>query len=138
MRRINLAAVLVAVSLAFGGCAQLETLRSVVALGTATITNPVTKEMEAQIELGFDAALQILLSYRRACIDGTADKNCRRNIEAIQPYTRQAKPLIAQLRTFVDKNDQVNAVVVYNQLVALYGNLKASAAAVGMNIGALP
>ena len=124
--------------LVLGGCAQLQTLQNVAKFATATITNPVTKEMEAQIELGFDAGLQVLLAYRRACIAGTADVNCRRNIEVIQPYTRQAKPLIAQLRQFVDTNDQVNAVVVYNQLVALYGNLKSSAAAVGMNIGGLP
>ena len=135
MRRILAS---IAVVLALGGCAQLQTLQNVAKFATATISNPVTKEMEAQIELGFDAALQILLSYRRACIAGNADVNCRRNIEVIQPYTRQAKPLIAQLRSFVDNNDQVNAVVAYNQLVALYGNLKTSAAAVGMNIGSLP
>jgi len=130
--------IVLALTLSLGACAQLQTLQNVAKFATATITNPVTKEMEAQIELGFDAALQILLSYRRACIAGTADVNCRRNIEIIQPYTRQAKPLIAQLRSFVDNNDQVNATVAYNQLVALYGNLKRSAAEVGMNIGSLP
>jgi uncharacterized protein YceK len=135
MRKIALALIL---SLSLAGCAQLQTLQNIAKSATATITNPVTKEMEAQIELGFDAALQILLSYRRACIAGTADVNCRRNIEVIQPYTRQAKPLIAQLRSFVDNNDQVNATVAYNQLVALYGNLKRSAAEVGMSVGSLP
>ncbi len=135
MRKIVLALVL---SLSLAGCAQLQTLQNIAKFATATITNPVTKEMEAQIELRFDAALQVLLAYRRACIAGTADVNCRRNIEIIQPYTRQAKPLIAQLRSFVDDNDQVNATVAYNQLVALYGNLKRSAAEVGMNIGGLP
>ena len=135
MRRIF---AFMAIVLTLGGCAQLQTLQNVAKFATATITNPVTKEMEAQIELGFDAALQVLLAYRRACIAGTADINCRRNIEVIQPYTRQAKPLIAQMRGFVDNNDQVNATVAYNQLVALYGNLKRSAAEVGMNIGSLP
>ena len=135
MKRLVLALTVV---FALGGCAQLQTLQNVAKFATATITNPVTKEMEAQIELGFDAGVQILLAYRRACIAGTADKNCRRNIEVIQPYTRQAKPLIAQLRSFVDSNDQVNAVVVYNQLVTLYGNLKTTAANLGMDIGALP
>jgi len=130
--------IVLALTLSVAGCAQLQTLQSLAHFSTATISNPVTKEMEAQIELGFDAAIQILLSYRRACIAGNADVNCRRNIEVIQPYTRQAKPLIVQLRSFVDNNDQVNAVVAYNQLVGLYGNLKASAAAVGMNVGSLP
>jgi hypothetical protein len=135
MRRIIASLILV---LTLSGCAQLQTLQNIAQFATATIANPVTKEKEAQIELGFDAALQILLSYRRACIAGTADVNCRQNIEIIQPYTRQAKPLIAQLRSFVDNNDQVNATVAYNQLVALYGNLKRSAAEVGMNVGSLP
>ena len=127
-----------AIALALSGCAQLQTLQNVAQFATATVSNPVTPLMEAQIELGFDTAVQLLLTYRRACIAGTADVNCRRNIEVIQPYTRQAKPLIVQLRSFVDNNDQVNAVVAYNQLVGLYGSLKTSAANVGMNVGSLP
>lgn len=132
------AILVIALALSLGACAQLQTLQNVAKFATATITNPVTKEMEAQIELGFDAGVQILLAYRQACIEGKADVNCRRNIEIIQPYTKQAKPLIAQLRSFVDNNDQVNATVAYNQLVSLYGNLKRSAAEVGMNVGSLP
>ena len=135
MRKIILA---ITLSLSLGACAQLQTLQNIAHFATATVNNPVTPAMEAQIELGFDAAVQILLTYRRACIDGNADVNCRRNIEIIQPYTIQAKPVIARLRSFVDNNDQVNAVVAYNQLVGLYGNLKTSAAAVGMNVGSLP
>jgi hypothetical protein len=135
MRKILIA---LALSLSIGGCAQLQTLQNIAHFATATVSNPVTPEMEAQIELGFDAAVQILLTYRRACIAGTADVNCRQNIEIIQPYTRQAKPLIVKLRSFVDNNDQVNAVVAYNQLVGLYGSLKTSAASVGMNVGSLP
>lgn len=135
MRRILTS---LAVVLALGGCAQLQTLQNVAHLATASVNNPVTPEMEAQIELGFDTALQILLTYRRACNAGTADVNCGRNIALIQPYTRQAKPLLVRLRTFVDGNDQVNAIVAYNQLRGLYGDLKTSAASVGMNIGGLP
>lgn len=135
MRKIIIALTL---SLSLAGCAQLQTLQNIAHFATATVNNPVTPAMEAQIELGFDAAVQILLTYRRACIAGNADLNCRRNIEIIQPYTTQAKPVIARLRSFVDNNDQVNAVVAYNQLVGLYGSLKTSAAAVGMNVGSLP
>jgi len=135
MRRILAS---LAIVLVLGGCAQLQTLQNIAHFATATVNNPVTPAMEAQIELGFDAAVQILLTYRRACIRGEADVNCRQNIEIIQPYTREAKPLIARLRSFVDSNDQVNAVVAYNQLVGLYGSLKTSAASVGMNVGSLP
>jgi len=127
-----------AVSLTLGGCAQLQMLGTAVSLGTASIANPVTKAREAQIEAGFDAAVQLLLAYRRACIAGTADKNCRQNIALIQPYTRQAQVMIGQLRVFVDKNDQVNAVVVFNQLAALYSDMKSVAATAGVNVGSLP
>ena len=54
--------------LVLGGCAQLQTLQNVAKFATATITNPVTKEMEAQIELGFDAGLQVLLAYKAPLI----------------------------------------------------------------------
>jgi hypothetical protein len=45
------------------------------------------------------------------------------------------KPLIVQLRSFVDNNDQINAAVVYNQLRALYVNVKATASQLGINLG---
>lgn len=121
--------------LSLGGCAQLQAVSQGISLATKTITNPVTKEEEAKIELAMDTALQLLLTYRRACIAGNADVNCKANIRMLQPYTRAAVPLLAQLRSFVDNNDQINASVVYNQLTALYVNLKAAAQSVGVNVG---
>lgn len=131
--RKYLAIALVALSL--GGCAQLQAVTQGISLVTKTVTNPVTREEEAKIELAMDTALQVLLTYRRACIADNADKNCRANIEMLQPYTKAAVPLIKQLRGFVDNNDQINASVVYNQLTALYVNLKAAATSVGVNVG---
>lgn len=131
----TLAALMLVTSLALGGCAQLSAISQGISLATKTIANPVTKADEAKIELAMDTALQLLLTYRRACLAGNADKNCRANIQMLQPYTRAAVPLIAQLRDFVDKNDQINAAVVYNQLTALYVNLKAAAQSVGVNVG---
>jgi PBP1b-binding outer membrane lipoprotein LpoB len=125
MRKILL---IVALSLSLTGCASLQ-------LATKTIDNPVTRTQEAEVELILDSAIQGLKTYKKACVDGAADVNCRANIARIQVYTRQVKPLVAQLRSFVDTNDQVNAIVVYNQLTALYTNIKAAAAAVGVNVG---
>lgn len=128
---------LIIVGLAFSvaGCAQLQAIDNGISLATASITNPVTKTKEAQIELAFDTGVQVLLTYKRACVAGSADVNCKANIRAIQVYTRQAGPMIAQLRSFVDNNDQVNAIVVYNQLTNLYVNFKTAAANVGVNVG---
>lgn len=133
MRKVALALIL---SLSLGACAQLQAVTSGISLATKTITNPVTKTEEAQVELALDTAVQALLAYRKACIAGTADKNCRTNIAQIQAYTRQIPPLVAQLRSFVDNNDQINASVVYNQLTALYTNLKSAATQLGVNLGA--
>lgn len=131
MRKIFLVFVL----LALPGCASISAVTQGISLATKTITNPVTKEEEAKIELAMDTALQLLLTYKRACKAGNADANCRTNIAMLQPYTRAAIPLIGQLRSFVDNNDQINAAVVYNQLTALYTNLRTAAQSVGVNVG---
>lgn len=123
------------VALSLGGCAQLSAVSQGISLATKTITNPVTKEDEAKVELAMDTALQVLLVYKRACVAGTADVHCKTNIAMLQPYTRAAVPLLHQLRGFVDNNDQINASVVYNQLTSLYVNLKAAAQSVGVNVG---
>jgi hypothetical protein len=122
-------------ALSLGGCATLEAVTTGISLATKSIANPVTKTEEAQIELALDTAVQALLTYKRACIAGSADVHCKANIAQIQAYTRQVPPLVAQLRTFVDNNDQVNATVVYNQLAALYTNVKGAAAQLGVSLG---
>lgn len=127
--------IIIGLSLSLGACAQLQTLSTGISLATKTITNPVTKNEEAQIELALDAVIDGLRAYKKACIQGTADKNCKINIAQIQVYTRQIKPLVIQLRGFVDNNDQINASVVYNQLTALYTNIKGAALNLGINIG---
>jgi hypothetical protein len=130
----KLAFIILAALLA-GGCAQLQAIGTGISLATKSIANPVTKAEEAQVELALDTAVQALLVYKRACVAGSADKNCKMNIAQIQAYTRQVPSLVAQLRTFVDNNDQVNASVVYNQLTALYTNVKSAAASLGVSLG---
>ena len=137
MKRLVLVSAL-GLALIAGGCSTLQNIGSGISLVTASVTNPVTPAREAEIEAAIDTAITALNGYRNACIQGTADKSCRVNIAAIQKYTRQMPPLISQLRSFVDNNDQINANVVYNQLLALYSNFKTTAANLGYNVGALP
>jgi hypothetical protein len=129
-------------SVSLSGCAgtmeKLQAVSAGLSLITKSIANPVTKNEEAQIELAGDAVIDALRAYKKACEDGAVDKNCRANVAQIQVYTRQIKPLVAQLRTFVDKNDQLNASVVYNQLTDLYKNVKSVATNLGVNVGSLP
>lgn len=125
----------IAVAFGLSGCAQLSNITQGIGLVTKTITNPVTRQDEAKIELAFDAAVKVLVAYRRACLAAVADKNCKDNINQIRVYTLQAPPLIVQLRNFVDNNDQINARVVYNQLTLLYSNLKTAATNLGVGLG---
>lgn len=132
MKRLILAA---ALALSLGGCATFNAVTTGISLATKSIANPVTKAEEAQVELALDTAVQALKAYKQACIAGTADKNCRINIAQIQAYTRQVPVLVVQLRGFVDNNDQVNASMAFNQLVALYANVKKAAADLGVSLG---
>lgn len=127
-------------TLALGGCTSpgFQALVSGISLTTKSIANPVTKADETNVEIAFDGAVKLLLTYKADCIKGIADKNCRANIAQIQVYTTKMSPLITQLRGFVDNNDQINASVVYNQLVGLYTNAKTFASAAGVNVGSLP
>lgn len=127
---------IVLVTLSLGGCAQLSAVSGGLSLVTKTIQNPVTTQELYQIEASLRILTEALLTYRRACIAGSADLRCRENIEAIQPYTRQIPGLLAELRSFVKNDDQINAVVVYNRLSNLYTTVKASAVQLGVPTGA--
>lgn len=124
------------VALSLGGCAQLSAVSGGLSLITKTVQNPVTEKELYQIEASLRILTEALLTYRRACIAGSADLRCRENIAAIQPYTKQIPPMLTQLRMFVKNNDQINAVVIYNQLTQLYTNVKSSAAQLGVPLGA--
>ena len=126
--------IVLALTLSLGACAQLQAVGTGISLATKSISNPVTKTEEAQIELAMDSAIEALKTYKKACVAGSADVNCRANIAQIQVYTRQIKPLVIQLRNFVDNNDQVNATVIYNELTSLYANVKTIANNLGVKL----
>lgn len=133
MRKL-LATVLVTISL--GGCAQMQTASNLLTAATKTYDNPVTEQELYQIEASFRIAVEALLTYRRACLQGTADLRCRENIEAIHPYTKQIKPLLLELRQFVRTEDRVNGIVIYKRLANLYNTIITAASARGVNLGA--
>lgn len=127
--------IVLALSLSLGACAQWQAVTGALSIATKTIANPVTKDELYAVEATARILTEALLTYRKACLAGNVDKHCRQNIEAIQPYTRQVDPLLLQLRGFVKNNDQINAVVIYNQLTQLYRNVKSSAAQLGIPLG---
>lgn len=134
MRRINLAAALIAVSLSFGGCQFFGKLQTLQELGTASVQNPVTRDRLAKIEAGAVLVFAGLNAWRDACEAGTINATCREQIRAVQLWTRQIPPYLTELRRFVQNNDQVNAAVVFNQVVDIIGIVKGKAAENGVVI----
>ena len=134
MKKLLIAAALVC-AVTLGGCSTLQNLNTAIQLTTKSYTNPVTKDDLYKVESGVQIAFTALNAYKDSCAKGLVDKPCKANVAAIQVYTRQLPPLLSQLRSFVKNNDQINATVVYNQIVALIANFKQAAANVGINIG---
>ena len=124
-----------ALALALGGCAQLQAVGTALTIGTTTITNPVTPTRLNQMESAVTLVFAGLLTWKDACIRGAIPASCKQQIAAVQLYTRQIPPYLAQLRSFVKTNDQVNAVAVFNNLANLVDTIKSQAAAGGAPIG---
>jgi hypothetical protein len=132
MRKILLAATL-AFSLA--GCATLDTIQTAVQIGTASVANPVTPTRLNQVESTMTLVFAGLKAWKSSCRQGLIPADCRGQIAAVQVYTRRIPPYLAQLRSFVKNNDQVNAIAVFNSLTGLVATVRSQAAAAGVSIG---
>jgi len=122
-----------AISLA--GCATIKNIETAIQLGTASIANPVTKTRLNQMESAITILFGGLNAWKKTCQDGLIPQSCREQIGAVQVYTRQIPPYLAQLRAFVKNDDQINATVVFNNITTLIGTVKTQAAASGVNVG---
>jgi len=138
MRRIAHIAVtlslLAVLALPQGGCQFFGKLPTLVELGTASVANPVTNERLRKVEAGAVLVFAGLNAWRDACEAGTLNAGCVEQIRMVQVYTRQIPPYLARLRGFVKRNDQVNAAVVFNEVVDLIGIVKGKAAENGVAI----
>lgn len=125
-------------ALALAGCqtaAQvLDDIGNVTRLATVGVANPVTKQDLYNFENTMIVGFAALNAYKKACLKGAVDTNCRANIVAMQKYTRQIPPTLAQVRTFVKNNDTVNATTAYATLKNLYANFKAIAVANNLGV----
>lgn len=131
MRRIVLVIVL---GMSLAGCAGLQNASNAISVATKSIDNPVTNTELYEIEASLRIVMAGLVTYRRACLQGTVDKNCRSNILAIQPYTRQVPALLTELRDFVRSDDRVNAIVIYKRLTNIYTSITTEAATRGVSL----
>lgn len=132
MRNIFLSLML---ALSLAGCATFKNIETAVQLGTASIANPVTPTRLSQMENATILVFTGLNTWKASCAKGLIPPSCKNQIFTVQIYTRQIPPFLIRLRAFVKNNDQVNAVVVFNQLVDTISAIKAQAAASGQTIG---
>lgn len=128
-----IAVVLIAASL--GGCAQLQGVEAALNIGTATAANPVTPTRESQLEAGVTILFAALKTWKQSCVQGLINVQCKAQVAQVQVYTRQVPAYLVQLRSFVKNNDQINAIVLFNQITSLIATAKAQAAASGVNVG---
>jgi len=119
MRKIILA---ITLSLSLAGCATFKNIETAIQLGTASIANPVTKTRLNQMESAVTLVFAGLNAWKKSCQQGLIPPECRQHIAAVQVYTRQVPPYLAQLRQFVRNDDQVNATVVFNNLINDFRN----------------
>ena len=126
--------VVLAVSL--GGCEQLSMILDAVPKVTASVNNPVTKDMLNTVENGAIVVFAGLKAYKKACVELAVPQSCRGTIEKIKVYTKKLEIILPQLRAFVKDNDQVNAVMAYNAIVGLIADLKTEAGRANIQIGA--
>lgn len=135
VRASAIALVLSGISLTAGGCQYFQNLQSFLQIGTASITNPVTKDRLNQLEAAATIVFSGLNAWKQACQQGAIPDSCYDQIAQVQTYTRQIPPYLTQLRQFVKNNDQINATVIWNQISQIIDTVKAKAADNNVNIG---
>lgn len=138
MKRIIIALFL---SLSVAGCAgmpSLESLKTAVHFGTASVANPVTPTRLNQMENGLKVLFAGLNAWKRSCVQGIIPEVCKQQIRTVQVYTLQIKPYLAELRSFVKNNDQVNAVTVFNELTGIIATVRTKAAESGQSLPLAP
>lgn len=132
MRKIILASLL---ALSLAGCSTFKNIETAVQLGTASIANPVTPTRLNQMESATILVFAGLNAWKASCAKGLIPPSCKDQIFTVQVYTRQIPPYLTRLRAFVKNNDQVNAIIVFNQIIDTISAVKAQAAASGQIIG---
>lgn len=123
------------ITLSLGGCAALQNIQSAVQVATVSVANPVTKERLFKLESAVILVFSGLKTWKKACHDELINAGCKGQIAAVQVYTRKIPPYLIQLRAFVRNNDQVNAVVLYNNVMDLIAAAKAQAAQADVPLG---
>ena len=123
MRRIRLAAALVATTVLLGGCAGTP-LGDIISLANAQIANPISAANVYQVKNGYAAALQIAADWRQYCFsmrykilmqDPIARPVCsnrRAVVRSIRKYGPVAGAAVQDAETFVAQHPTLDASTV--------------------------
>lgn len=129
----------VPVLLLLGGCSTMQLAAfAETAVGapsgilTKSVQNPVTRDTLYRVENGLRVAVAGLQAYKNYCEGRPVGDRCDAVVTKMQKYVKRSRPLIRQLRVFVRKNDQVNAVVVFKTLRAIFEDFRTTAAQEGI------
>jgi hypothetical protein len=124
------------VLLLLGGCAGVAETALNLPSGvlTTSVQNPVSKNTLFRVENGLRIAVAGLQTYKNYCNGQPVGDRCDVVVVQLQTYSRRARPLVRQLRTFVRRNDQVNAAVVFTTLRGLFAEFSTYAAQNGVPV----
>lgn len=127
------------VLLLLGGCAGMAETAIGLPSGilTSSVQNPITKDTLSRVESGMRVAVAGLQTYKNYCESRPVGDPCDAIVAQLQGYSVRARPLIRQLRTFVRRNDQVNARVVFATLRGIFNDFQAYAAQNGVPVASI-
>lgn len=104
---------------------------------TESIDNPITPKRSAQIQQSLRVVVAGLRAHKRLCKRSVLPPSCVDDVNRLQGYVRDAKPVLARLRVFVEQNDQVNARLAFNEAVGIIKSLQRDAINAGVVIQAV-
>lgn len=137
MRNLKTTTLAIVLILPLTGCAGLAEKLFNLPTGvlTQSVGNPVTPYMIYEVENGLIPAVAGLNIYKRTCwasVPKGTPAACKDTTRKLQKYTRKLPPLINQAKTFVDSNDQVNAKLIYSEIIKTISDFRNVATAAGV------
>src|SRR5258705_3267878 len=118
MNKMKNMVLVLTLAVSLGGCQFFKNIETAFQTGdiTASVANPVTLDTLNKVENAAILLFTGLNAWKSTCAQGLIPASCKVQIANVQVYSRKIPPYLVQLRAFVRNNDQVNAIVLFNQI----------------------